>query len=54
MTRKFKKLCWGILQIQWVLRIGISGDRILIRNWTFDPTMEISESRIEKFGKDQI
>lgn len=33
---------------------GISGDRILIRNrWTFDPTMEISESRIEKFGKDQ-
>jgi len=33
---------------------GISGDRILIRNrWTFNPTLEVSENNVEKFGKDQ-
>ena len=33
---------------------GISGDRILIRNrWTFNPTLEVSENNVKKFGKDQ-
>ena len=33
---------------------GINGDRILIRNrWTFDPSMEVSDQRVVKFGKDQ-
>ena len=32
---------------------GIGGNRIVIRNrWTFDPSMEVSEARISKFGKD--
>ena len=33
---------------------GINGDRIVIRNrWTFDPSMEVSEQRVSKFGNDQ-
>ena len=33
---------------------GINGDRILIRNrWTFDPSMEVSDQRVARFGKDQ-
>ena len=33
---------------------GISGDRILIRNrWTFNPSIEVPDSNVEKFGKDQ-
>jgi len=47
-----------LLQIQWgstVRKItGINGDRIVIRNrWTFDPSMEVSEQRVSKFGNDQ-
>ena len=68
MTRKLSKIeqktlggqsSWGITPSDpmgsTLRRItGISGNRILIRNrWTFDPSMEISNKRIDKFGKDQ-
>jgi len=33
---------------------GIGGDRIVIRNrWSFNPTMEVSEARVERYGRDQ-
>ena len=53
------KSSWGIIPsnpMGSTLRkiTGISGDRILIRNrWTFDPSLEVPDSNIKKFGKDQ-
>ena len=33
---------------------GIGGDRIIVRNrWSFDPSMEVSETRISRYGRDQ-
>ena len=33
---------------------GIGGDRIVVRNrWSFDPSMEVSTARIERYGRDQ-
>ena len=33
---------------------GIGGDRIIVRNrWSFDPSMEVSEDRIARYGRDQ-
>ncbi len=33
---------------------GIGGDRIVVRNrWSFDPSMEVSEARIARYGRDQ-
>ena len=33
---------------------GIGGNRIIVRNrWTFDPSMEVPQSRINAFGSDQ-
>ena len=33
---------------------GVGGDRIVIRNrWSFDPSMEVSEDRIARYGRDQ-
>lgn len=33
---------------------GIGGDRIIVRNrWSFDPSMEVSEGRIARYGRDQ-
>ena len=33
---------------------GIGGDRIVIRNrWSFNPSMEVSEAQIAKYGRDQ-
>lgn len=33
---------------------GIGGDRIVVRNrWSFDPSMEVSPARIERYGRDQ-
>ena len=33
---------------------GIGGDRIVVRNrWSFDPSMEVSDARIERYGRDQ-
>ncbi len=33
---------------------GIGGDRIVIRNrWSYDPSMEVSEARIARYGRDQ-
>lgn len=33
---------------------GVGGDRIVIRNrWSFDPSMEVSDSRIARYGRDQ-
>ena len=33
---------------------GIGGDRIVVRNrWSFDPSMQVSDARIARYGKDQ-
>ena len=33
---------------------GVGGDRILIRNrWSYDPSMEVSEARVARYGADQ-
>lgn len=33
---------------------GIGGDRIVIRNrWSFNPSMEVSDARVERYGRDQ-